>query len=261
MKRLVEIAAPLGLIAVLLLVWQVACTVLNVPAYFLPKPTEVATALIARWPVLLQSAWNTFVMAVLALVFASVSATALALGSALSGLFERAVRPIALTLQVTPVMALAPLFQVWAGLEHALRSVVALAAVIAFFPIFSGVLAGLKSADPDLERLFDLYQATPIQRLLKLRLPSSIPYVIEGHRVGLGLSIVGAVVAEFVAGSGQTQGLAWRIVEAQHRLEIADMIAALVVLVAMALALNLLLSIFERNALRRWGKRAALGPG
>lgn len=261
MKRLVDIAAPLGLLAVLLVVWQAACTAFSVPSYFLPKPTEVAQALISRWPVLLGSAWNTFFMAVLALVFASATAMALALGSALSGLFERAVRPIALTLQVTPVMALAPLFQVWAGLEHALRAVIALAAVIAFFPIFSVALKGLKSADPDLERLFDLYQATPLQRLMKLRLPSSIPYVIEGHRVGLGLSIVGAVVAEFVAGSGQTQGLAWRIVEAQHRLEIADMIAALVVLVAMALALNLLLSIFERKALQRWGKRPALGPG
>ncbi|HEY3814978.1 MAG TPA: ABC transporter permease [Caulobacteraceae bacterium] len=261
MRRLIDIAAPLVLIAVLLGLWQAACTAFDVPAFFLPKPTDVVAALIARWPVLLQSAWNTFVMALLALVFASATACAFALGSALNGLFERAVRPIALTLQVTPVMALAPLFQVWAGLDHAMRAVVGLAAIIAFFPIFSGVLTGLKSADPDLERLFDLYQATPLQRLFKLRLPSSIPFVIEGHRVGLGLSIVGAVVAEFVAGSGQTQGLAWRIVEAQHRLQIADMIAALVVLVAMALALNLLLSIFERKALQRWGKRTALGPG
>ncbi len=261
MRRLVDLGAPLVLVAALIALWQAACTAFDVPPYFLPKPTEVVAAMVARWPSLLQSAWNTFVMAMLALVFASATACALALGSALSGLFERAVRPLALTLQVTPVMALAPLFQVWAGLDHAQRAVVALAAVIAFFPIFSGVLTGLKSADPDLERLFDLYQATPLQRLFKLRLPSSIPFVIEGHRVGLGLSIVGAVVAEFVAGSGETQGLAWRIVEAQHRLQIADMIAALVVLVAMALALNLLLSIFERKALLRWGKRPALGPG
>ena len=259
MKRVIDIGAPLALFIGLIAIWQAACTAFDVPSYFLPKPTEVISALVARWPVLLQAAWNTFFMAVLALVFASLTATALALGSSLSGLFERAVRPLAVILQVTPVVALAPLFQVWAGLDHALRAVVALAAVIAFFPIFSGMLRGLKSADPDLERLFDLYQASPVQRLLKLRLPSSIPFIIEGHRVGLGLSIVGAVVAEFVAGSGQTQGLAWRIVEAQHRLQIADMIAALVVLVALALALNLLLSIFERKALQRWGNRAALG--
>ncbi|HWE46998.1 MAG TPA: ABC transporter permease [Caulobacteraceae bacterium] len=261
MKRLVDILAPLILVVAVIAIWQAACTVLDVPSYFLPKPTEVVAALIVRWPLLLQAAWNTFVMAILALVFASAVATALALGSTLSGLFERAVRPVASILQVTPVMALAPLIQVWSGLDHALRAVVALAAVIAFFPIFSGVFTGLKSADPDLERLFDLYDASPTQRLFKLRLPSAIPFIIEGHRVGLGLSIVGAVVAEFVAGSGQTQGLAWRIVEAQHRLQIADMIAALVALVALALALNVLLSMFERYALRRWGKRPALGVG
>jgi NitT/TauT family transport system permease protein len=260
-KRLIDILAPLLFVAALIAIWQGACVAFDVPSYFLPKPTEVIAALIARWSLLLQAAWNTFVMAILALVFASATATAFALGSTLSSLFERAVRPVASILQVTPVMALAPLIQVWAGLDHALRAVVALATVIAFFPIFSGVLTGLKSADPDLERLFDLYEASPTQRLFKLRLPSAIPFVIEGHRVGLGLSIVGAVVAEFVAGSGQTQGLAWRIVEAQHRLQIADMIAALVVLVALALALNFLLSMFERYALRRWGKRPALGVG
>jgi NitT/TauT family transport system permease protein len=259
MKRFADIAAPLALLALILIGWQVACTAMNVPAYFLPKPTEVVASLRDRWPVLLESAGNTLLMAVLALLFASLVAMTLALGSALSRLFGQAVRPLALTLQVTPVVALAPLFVVWAGLDHALRAVVALAAVIAFFPIFSGALTGLKSADPDLERLFALYGATPLQRLFKLRLPSAIPFVIEGHRVGLGLSIVGAVVAEFVAGSGQTQGLAWRILEAQHRLRIADMLAALVVLVALALILNAALGLLERQALRRWGKPGALG--
>jgi NitT/TauT family transport system permease protein len=261
MKRVLDIAAPLTLLAVLLVVWQAACTAFDVPSVFLPKPTEVAVALRDRWPILLQSAWNTFFMAVLALLFASLVAIALALGSALSRLFEQAVRPLALTLQVTPVMALSPLIVVWAGIDHAVRAVVALAAIIAFFPIYSGVLTGLKSADRDLERLFDLYAATPTQRLFKLQLPSAIPFVVEGHRVGLGLAIVGAVVAEFVAGSGETQGLAWRIIEAQHRLRIADMLAALVVLIVLALMLNATLSILEKQALRRWGARSSLGPG
>jgi NitT/TauT family transport system permease protein len=248
--------APIALFVALIAVWEIACRALNVSSYFLPKPSEVFTALAERWPVLLKSAWDTFYMAILALICASLCGTALALASALSRTTEQAVRPFAFTLQVTPVVALAPLIVVWAGIDHAVRAVVALAAVIAFFPIFSGVLTGLKSADADLERLFDLYGARPLQRLFKLRLPSAIPFVIQGHRVGLGLSIVGAVVAEFAAGSGQTQGLAWRILEAQHRLRIADMVAALVVLVALALMLNGALSMLENIALRRWGRPA-----
>ncbi len=261
MKRARHILAPLALFVVLIAAWEIACRVLNVPSYFLPKPSEVFAALEARWPILLKSAWSTLYMALLALIFASICAMTLALGSALSRTAEQAVRPFALVLQVTPVVALAPLIIVWAGVDHAMRAVVSLAAVIAFFPIFSGALTGLKSADPDLERLFDLYDATPLQRLLKLRLPSAIPFLIEGHRVGLGLSIVGAVVAEYVASSGQTEGLAWRIIEAQHRLRIADSIAALAVLVALALMLNAALSMLENIALRRWGRSRALGPG
>jgi NitT/TauT family transport system permease protein len=253
MRRVLDMVLPLVLLALLVAAWEIACRALAVPTYFLPRPSEVFVSLYQRWPVLIGSAWNTFAMAVAALVLASVCGAGLALGAALSRTFERAVKPLAVALQVTPVVALAPLIVVWAGIDHATLAVVALAAVIAFFPIFSGTLTGLKSADPDLERLFDLYGASPLQRLFKLRLPSSIPFVVQGHKVGLGLAIVGAVVAEFVAGSGQTKGLAWRILEAQHRLRIADMLAALLVLVLLALALNLLVSILEKQALKRWG--------
>jgi NitT/TauT family transport system permease protein len=134
--------------------------------------------------------------------------------------------------------------------------VVGLAAVVAFFPIFSGALTGLKSADPDLRRLFDLYGATPWQRLVKLDLPSATPFLLEGHKVAVGLAIIGAVVAEFVAGSGQTKGLAWRILEAQNRLRIADMLAAVLVLGLLAVGLNALFAVLERQANQRWRGRA-----
>jgi len=256
MRRLIDILAPLLLVALLLAAWEGACRAFAVPTYFLPKPSEVWAALVERWPVLLASAWETFLMAVFALAAASLVACALALQSALSRTFERAVRPLAVTLQVTPIVALAPLVTVWAGLDHARAAVVGLAAVVAFFPIFSGALTGLKAIDPDLERLFILYGATPLQRLTKLSLPAATPFLLEGHKVGVGLAVVGAVVAEFVAGAGQTKGLAWRILEASNRLRIADMLAAVLVLGLLAVGLNALFALLEKQALNRWRGRS-----
>jgi NitT/TauT family transport system permease protein len=255
MNRALYILAPLALIAVLLGGWEVACRALDVPAYFLPAPSAIAKALVADFASLLISAWNTLAMALLALVVASVLAQALALTVALSPTLERAVRPLAVVLQVTPVVALAPLVLIWAGLDHPGRAIIALAAVVAFFPIFSGALTGLKAADPDLERVFDLYGATRLQRLLRLRLPSAVPFLLEGHKVAAGLAVIGAVVAEFVAGSGGAQGLAWRILEAGNRLQTARMFAALVMLGLLGAILHAVLERAEQAGLKWWRGR------
>lgn len=255
MTRLLNLVAPLALLALLLGAWELACRALGVPTYFLPAPSAIGAALAADWPALLHAAWNTLAMALMALLTASVLAQAVALAVALSPVLERAVRPLAVVLQVTPVVALAPLVLIWAGIDHPGRAIVALAAIVAFFPIFSGALTGLKAADPDLERLFDLYGATPLQRLIRLRLPSAAPYLLEGHKVAAGLAIIGAVVAEFVAGSGGAQGLAWRILEAGNRLQTARMFAALVVLGLLGAALHALFEAAERAGLRWWRGR------
>ncbi|WP_371132725.1 ABC transporter permease [Phenylobacterium sp.] len=255
MRRLAEFLAPIALIVVLLAIWEISCRAMNVPAYFLPAPSAVAQALVADAPTLLTSAWNTLQMALIALLVASVLAQGLALAVGLSPLLERAVQPLAVVLQVTPVVAIAPLVVIWAGLDHPQRAIVALAAVVAFFPIFSGAVTGLKSADPDLERLFDLYGATRTQRLLRLRAPSAAPFVLEGHKVAAGLAVIGAVVAEFVAGSGGAQGLAWRILEAGNRLQTARMFAALVVLGVLGAVLHAVFEALERAALRWWRGR------
>ena len=255
MTRLLSILAPIVLIALILAAWELACRALDVPAYFLPTPSAMAGAAAANAPALLQSAWNTLSMALAALLIASILAMGLALLVAPSILLESAVRPLAVALQVTPIVAVAPQAVIWAGLDHPERAVVGLAAVVAFFPIFSGALTGLRSADPDLERLFDLYGASRAQRLLRLRLPSAAPFILEGHKVAAGLAIVGAVVAEFVAGSGSAQGLAWRILEAANRLQIAKEFAAVVVLGVMGVALHALLQAGERAILLRWRGR------
>lgn len=255
MRRLAAILAPMALLGLLLAGWEIACRALHTPAYFLPPPSAIAVALAADWPSLLASAWNTLAMALAALVAASLVAQAVALAVALSPALERAVRPLAVVLQVTPVVAIAPLVLIWAGLDHPGRAIVGLAAVVAFFPIFSGAVTGLKSADPDLERLFDLYGATRLQRLTRLRLPSAVPFLLEGHKVAAGLAVIGAVVAEFVAGSGGAQGLAWRILEAGNRLQTAKMFAALVVLGVLGAALHAILDAAERAGLRWWRGR------
>ena len=242
---------PLLLMAALLLAWEVACRALAVPSYILPPPSAVMQALIQSAPLLLASAGRTFWMALQALIAATVVGGGLALLVSLSPAAERAVRPLAVIVQVTPVVAIAPLVVIWAGLDHADRAVVALAAAVAVYPLFSGVLAGLKSADPDLERLFDLYGADRLQRLVRLRLPAAAPFALEGLRVAVGLSLIGAVVAEFVAGSGTTQGLAWRLLEAGNRLRTAEMLAAVVCLAVLGLGLNAAAGALERSVMRR----------
>ena len=255
MMRLVRLLAPVLLIAALLAVWEVACRALQVPVYFLAPPSAIAAALVADAPSLTAAAGYTISNALLALLIASLLAQGLALVVVLSPTLERAVQPITVILQVTPVIAIAPLVNIWAGTDHPGRAVVALAVIVAFFPIYSGAVTGLKSADPDLMRLFDLYGASPWQRLARLRAPSAVPFVLEGHKVAAGLAIVGAVVAEFVAGSGKVQGLAWRILDASNRLQSARMIAALLVLGLMGALLYALLQAGERAGLKWWRGR------
>jgi len=255
MKPLTAAAIPIIFIALLLAIWEVVCRLGDVPAYLLPPPSAIGVSLAEGWPLLLSSAWNTLFTALTALLVASLLASTLALLTALSPVIERAIQPVAVTLQVTPVIAVAPLVIIWAGLDHPERAVVVLATIVAFFPIFSGAVTGLKAADPDLERLFNLYGASRWQKLLRLRLPSAVPYLLEGHKVAAGLAVIGAVIGEFVAGSGGAQGLAWRILEAGNRLQTASMFAALFVLAAMAAVLHALLQMAERRALVWWRGR------
>ena len=255
MTRLSRWLSPTILAAVILSGWEAACRLGHLPIYLLPPPSSIGQSLVEHAPALFGSAWVTLSMALEALGLAAAIAIPLALAAALSPVIERALQPVAVTLQVTPIVAVAPLVVIWAGLEHPERATTALAALAAFFPLFSGALTGLKSADPDLERLFDLYGATPLQRLLQLRLPASMPFLLEGLKVGVGLSIIGAVVAEISAGSGGSQGLAWRIAESSHQLRTAETFAALASLAILAVSLHSAASLAEREILRKWRGR------
>lgn len=255
MKRLADILAPLALVVVLIAGWEIACRALAVPVYLLPAPSAVWASLLQDWPALAAAAWTTLSMALTALVVASVCACSLALLGGLSPLIEKAIQPVAVTIQVTPVIAIAPLVMIWTGLDHPERAIIILATIVAFFPIYSGAATGLRAADPDLKRLFDLYGASRWQRLLRLRLPSAIPALVEGHKVATALAVIGAVVAEFVAGSGGAQGLAWRIIESANRLQTPRVFAALVTLAAMAALLYAAVDVLERRILAWWRGR------
>ncbi len=250
-----RVLAPFVLIAILLAAWEFAVRAMGVPAYFLPPPSGVAVALVENLPSLMAAAWITLSTALIALVIASLVAIAIAIVIGLNPILEAAVRPLASVLQVTPVVAIAPLVLIWAGIDHPERAIIALAVLVAFFPIFSGAVTGLRAADPDLERLFDLYGASRWSRVMRLRLPSAVPFLLEGHKVGAGLAIIGAVVAEFGAGSGGVRGLAWQILDAGNKLQTARMIAALVVLGLMGVVLHGLLDRAERAGLKWWRGR------
>jgi NitT/TauT family transport system permease protein len=160
--------------------------------------------------------------------------------------------PYAVILQVTPVVAIAPLVLVWVGLDNAWVAVLILAWIVAFFPVLANATAGLKAADSNLRDLFRLYRASRWQTFTRLLVPSSLPYLLTGLKTAGGLALIGAVVAEFAAASGNSGGLAWRILEAGNRLQIAKMFAALILLAAMGLAIYALLSLIEWLLLRRW---------
>jgi len=245
--RLLAFAAPALLIAALLGGWEAACRALAVPPTSCRRRRRSERRSRPTQGALLASAWITLSTALAALAIAAAVAWPLAFAASLSPTAERALQPLAVTLQVTPVVAIAPLAVIWAGLDHPGRAIVGLAALVAFFPLFSGALTGLKSADPD--------QAGRLQRLARLRLPAAVPYLLEGLKVASGLAVIGAVVAEFVAGSGGSQGLAWRILEAGNRQRTPQMFAALLALSLLGAALYAAARALEAAALRRWRGR------
>ena len=233
-----------------LAVWEGAVRSLHVPRFVLPPPSMILEALVQNLPQLLDALLETLKMTVLAFLASFIGGLVLAILFVQSRLLERSLLPYAVVLQVTPIVAIAPLIVIWVGVDHVERAVFILATIVAFFPILSNATLGLRSVDPGLTDLFRLYRATGVQRLCYLQLPSALPALLAGARISAGLALIGAVVAEFVAGSGEATGLAWRIVESANRLEIPRMFAALLLLSLTGLALNAGLALIERRLLR-----------
>ncbi|BCW90026.1 Riboflavin transport system permease protein RibX [Alphaproteobacteria bacterium SO-S41] len=260
MKRLIHLILPILLFLALIWFWEWAVGYWQVKKFVLPAPSAIWTALaqeasdlMAGKPgTLFASAFATLQTTLTAFALAAVTGILLAALFASSRLAEAMVAPYTVILQVTPVVAIAPLVLVWVGLDNAWVAVLILAWIVAFFPVLANATAGLKAADPNLRDLFRLYRASRWQTFTRLLIPSSLPYLLTGLKTAGGLALIGAVVAEFAAASGNSGGLAWRILEAGNRLQIAKMFAALILLALMGLALYAILSLIEWLLLRRW---------
>lgn len=251
-------AAPLGLALVLLLLWEAAVRVFELPHYLLPGPLRVAQALAEDAPMLLGALWVTMKVTLLALAAAVLLGLLLALAFVQSRAIEAALFPYAVLLQVTPIVAIAPLIIIW--VRDPTAALVVCATLVALFPMVSNTTLGLKSVSPALLDYFRLQRATRWQTLWRLRLPAALPYFFAGLRISSGLALIGAVVAEFVAGTGgSATGLAYQILQAGYQLNIPRMFAALVLIGAAGVALFAASSALASWVLRPWHESEARG--
>jgi NitT/TauT family transport system permease protein len=249
-QKVLEYALPSLALVVALLAWEFIVWWEAIPPYILPAPSLILATLVKDWGTLYASLLVTLRITAEALVTAILGGVALAMLFAQSRLVERAFFPFAVVMQVTPVIAIAPLLLIYLSANTA---VLVCAFLVAFFPILSNTALGLSSADHNLLDLFQLYGASRWQQLLWLRAPSALPYFLGGVRIGGGLALIGAIVAEIAAGSaGQGAGLAYRIVESGFRLNIPRMFAALLLISVAGIMIYLVLTAFSHLLLRRW---------
>jgi NitT/TauT family transport system permease protein len=252
--RRLRILLPIVVLAAGVAAWDLVVRINAIPPYVLPGPGAVFTTLIADWPILSQSLLTTLWTTLEGFVAAAVGGIALALLFNQSKWLEYSLLPYAIILQVTPVIAIAPLLLIYLPQQTA---VIVCAWIVAFFPVLSNTTLGLNSVDRNLAGLFQLYGASRAQTLRYLKLPAALPYILGGLRIAGGLSLIGAVVAEIAAGSaGAGSGLAYRIAESSYRLNIPRMFAALLLLSAAGIVIYMLLALASHLVLRRWHESA-----
>jgi NitT/TauT family transport system permease protein len=253
--RLWRAAAPLAVGLAFLCVWETVVRVSGVPRYILPSPIEIALSLWTDGSSLLGSLLVTLRVTLAALAAATVLGGGIAVLFSLSRILEVSFFPYAVMLQVTPIVAIAPLIIIW--VREPFLALLVCAWIVAFFPIVANTTVGLNSADRNLLALFRLYGASRGQTLRYLKLPTALPYFLTGLRISGGLALIGAVVAEFVAGTGGAEtGLAFRILEAGYRLAIPRLFAALFLLSLTGIVIYLVLDFLSRLLLRHWHESA-----
>lgn len=235
--------------------WQAYVTIAEVPHYVLPAPSLIAKTLFTDWSVLWPALLVTGRLTFLALMLAVIGGLAIAVAFTQSKWVEMSFFPYAVILQVTPVVAIAPLLQIY--MDDAFSAALLCAWIVAFFPILSNTTIGLKSADHNLQDLFSIYGASDWQRLRYLAAPSALPYFLSGLKIAGGLALIGAVVAEFVIGrAGTGLGLASTLLEASYRFNFGRLYAALVLISVMGIFIFGLMSLISYFALFRWHESA-----
>lgn len=247
--RAQRILLPVLVGLVLIGAWQALVVGMELPPYLVPSPALMMKTLFTDWATLGMALLVTLKITVLSFVVATVVGVLISFVFVQSRLIETALFPYAVLLQVTPIVAVAPLIIIW--VKDPTASLVICATLVALFPIISNTTLGLRSIDPDLQAYFKMNRATRLQTLVRLRIPSALPYFFGGLRISSGLALIGAVVAEFVAGTGgAATGLAYQILMAGYQLNIPRMFAALLLISLTGVALF---------ALMAWATKAALG--
>ncbi|HSX91541.1 MAG TPA: ABC transporter permease [Hydrogenophaga sp.] len=247
--RVQRVLLPVLVGLLLIGAWQALVVGMELPPYLVPSPGLMWDTLIADWAMLGTALLVTLKITVLSFLVATLLGVLISFVFVQSRLIETALFPYAVLLQVTPIVAIAPLIIIW--VKDPTASLVVCATLVALFPIISNTTLGLRSVDPDLQAYFKLNRATRLQTLVRLRVPSALPYFFGGLRISSGLALIGAVVAEFVAGTGgAATGLAYQILMAGYQLNIPRMFAALLLISLTGVALF---------ALMAWASRAALG--
>jgi NitT/TauT family transport system permease protein len=254
-EKILRVVIPLTTLLLTILGWQLLVSINNIPRYILPGPIDVVTALFTDsstlWPAMLV----TIRITLMALALALIGGVGLAILIVQSRLLELALFPYAVVLQVTPIIAIAPLLLIYA--PDTQTALLICAFLVAFFPILSNMAQGLKSVDHNLLNLFELYGASGWQTLVYLKIPASMPYFMAGLRIGGGLALIAAVVAEFAAGSaGQGSGLAFRLIESQYRMNLPRMFVCLIMLSIIGIAIFALTSLISWLVLHRWHESA-----
>jgi len=251
-----EVIAPLVVGVIALLLWEGLVRLFQVPPYLLPGPLLVLQTLIQEWPDLFPSLMITLQITVVAFLAATVSGLLMAVLFTQSKWIERSLFPYAVILQTTPIVAIAPLIIIWFK-SNTFAALVVCAWIVAFFPIVSNTTLGLNSADHNLKNLFTLYGASRWQTLWYLRLPSAMPYFLGGLRISGGLALIGAVVAEFVAGTGGARsGIAYQILMSSYKLQIPRMFAALMMTTVLGVMIFVGLTVLSDRLLRHWHESA-----
>ncbi len=250
-NAVMSILAPALVGVVLVAVWEIACRLGDVPVYLLPKPSDIAAKFWSDGPALVGALMMTLRVALQAFLLAVVAGTLIAFAFVQSPLVEKSLLPYAVLLQVTPVVAIAPLIIIL--VKNTQVALTLCATVVAVFPIISNTTLGLRSVDPGLVNLFRMNRAGRLQTLLRLRIPSALPYFFGGLRISSGLALIGAVVAEFVAGTGgRSSGLAYEILQSGFQLDIPRMFAALFLITLAGIALFVFMVGLSRLALGQW---------
>ncbi|RZS84470.1 ABC transporter permease [Pigmentiphaga kullae] len=251
MNAWLRLGAPVAVALVVIGLWQALVRAFDVPIYLVPAPVDVAQALVRDWDLLSGSLWVTLEITGLALLAATVLGVLLAFLFVQSRVIEASLFPYAVLLQVTPIVAVAPLIIIW--VKHTVVALTLCATIVAIFPIISNTVLGLRSIDPGLLDFFRLKRASRWQILWRLRLPSALPAFFGGLRIACGLALIGAVVAEFVAGTGGSQtGLAYQILQAGYQINIPRLFAALLLITLAGVVLFAAMTLLSRVVLRGW---------